>query len=150
LKMMGNLKKAFNVCSYQILLRKLVKFGIKVTTLLWFKNYWSGRAQCVEINGIVEDQDEDALLFTLSIVHLFHHIFLAFTCKTFNKSVPFQPLSISLLYLVTSVVSLCEHHTTFFRLQYGRGSTFFLPPLSYCPHQWTIFIPLYHFYSMVI
>jgi hypothetical protein len=46
-----DLKKSFNVCSFQILLRKLVKFGIKGTTLLWFKNYLSGRTQCVDING---------------------------------------------------------------------------------------------------
>jgi hypothetical protein len=41
------------------------------------------------------------------------YLFLACTCKTFNKSVPFQPLSTSLLHLVTSDVSLCEHHATF-------------------------------------
>jgi Reverse transcriptase (RNA-dependent DNA polymerase) len=46
-----DLKKAFDVCSHQILLRKLEKFGIMGTALLWFKNYLSGRSQCVDING---------------------------------------------------------------------------------------------------
>jgi Reverse transcriptase (RNA-dependent DNA polymerase) len=47
-----DLKKAFDVCSHDILLKKLEKaFGIKGTTLLWFKNYLSNRTQVVDING---------------------------------------------------------------------------------------------------
>jgi hypothetical protein len=47
-----DLKKAFDVCSHEILLKKLEKgFGIKNTTLLWFKNYLSNRTQVVDIHG---------------------------------------------------------------------------------------------------
>jgi hypothetical protein len=47
-----DLKKAFDVCSHEILLKKLEKgFGIKNTALLWFKNYLSNRTQIVDING---------------------------------------------------------------------------------------------------
>jgi hypothetical protein len=46
-----DLKKAFDVCSHNILLKKLEKMGISGTALLWFKNYLSGRSQIVEING---------------------------------------------------------------------------------------------------
>jgi hypothetical protein len=49
-----DLKKAFDVCSHAILLKKLEKgFGIKNTALLWFKKYLSNRTQVVDINGNV-------------------------------------------------------------------------------------------------
>jgi hypothetical protein len=51
-----DLKKAFDVCSHDILLKKLEKsFGIRGTALLWFKNYLSGRSQVVDINGSISN-----------------------------------------------------------------------------------------------
>jgi hypothetical protein len=46
-----DLKKAFDVCSHEILLRKLHKLGIKDSALSWFKSYLQGRQQRVDING---------------------------------------------------------------------------------------------------
>jgi hypothetical protein len=46
-----DLKKAFDVCSHAILIRKLDKLGIKNTALSWFKSYLEGRQQRVDING---------------------------------------------------------------------------------------------------
>jgi hypothetical protein len=39
-----DLKKAFDVCSHAILLKKLQKMGISGTTYNWFKNYLAGRS----------------------------------------------------------------------------------------------------------
>jgi hypothetical protein len=50
-----DLRKAFDVCSHQILLSKLEKMGITDTALMWFKNYLSGRSQQVDINGVLSD-----------------------------------------------------------------------------------------------
>jgi Reverse transcriptase (RNA-dependent DNA polymerase) len=48
------LKKAFDVCSHQILLKKLEKaFGVRGTALQWFSNYLSNRTQVVDINGSI-------------------------------------------------------------------------------------------------
>jgi hypothetical protein len=46
-----DLKKAFDVCSHEILLKKLEKMGIRGISYAWFKNYLSGRTQFVDING---------------------------------------------------------------------------------------------------
>jgi hypothetical protein len=46
-----DLKKAFDTVQHDILLKKLVKFGINGNFLDWFKSYLSGRKQCVDING---------------------------------------------------------------------------------------------------
>jgi hypothetical protein len=46
-----DLKKAFDVCSHDILLMKLSKMGITGTALNWFKSYLSDRTQVVDING---------------------------------------------------------------------------------------------------
>ncbi len=46
-----DLRKAFDVCSHEILLKKLKKFGINGTTLGWFKSYLANRKQKVEVNG---------------------------------------------------------------------------------------------------
>ena len=46
-----DLKKAFDVCSHEILLEKLKTFGVKNTALKWFTSYLSNRMQCVDING---------------------------------------------------------------------------------------------------
>ena len=44
-----DLKKAFDVCSHEILLMKLSKIGIRGVE--WFKSYLSERTQYVDING---------------------------------------------------------------------------------------------------
>jgi hypothetical protein len=46
-----DLKKAFDVCSHSILLKKLKKMGLNGTTHKWFSDYLSARSQKVEING---------------------------------------------------------------------------------------------------
>jgi hypothetical protein len=46
-----DLKKAFDVCSHDILLMKLSRMGIVGPALEWFKSYLSDRSQVVEING---------------------------------------------------------------------------------------------------
>ena len=46
-----DLKKAFDVCSHSILLKKLKKFGIEGTALNWFSSYLSNRKQKVDINS---------------------------------------------------------------------------------------------------
>jgi hypothetical protein len=46
-----DLKKAFDVCSHDILLMKLSKMGIAGSALNWFKSYLSERSQIVDING---------------------------------------------------------------------------------------------------
>jgi hypothetical protein len=55
-----DLKKAFDVCSHSILLKKLAKMGITGVTHRWFSDYLSGRSQKVEINGkLSESQNLD-------------------------------------------------------------------------------------------
>jgi sarcosine oxidase/L-pipecolate oxidase len=46
-----DLKKAFDVCSHDILLMKLSKMGVTGTALNWFRSYLSNRTQIVDING---------------------------------------------------------------------------------------------------
>ena len=44
-----DLKKAFDVCSHDILLKKLQKMGVREDAHAWFTSYLSGREQCVDI-----------------------------------------------------------------------------------------------------
>jgi len=53
-----DLKKAFDVCSHEILLMKLEKMGIKGVALQWFKSYLAERTQCVDINGSLSDEKD--------------------------------------------------------------------------------------------
>ena len=46
-----DLRKAFDVCSHEILLMKLEKLGVTGTALKWFKSYLYNRSQQVDING---------------------------------------------------------------------------------------------------
>ncbi len=46
-----DLKKAFDVCSHEILLKKLKKMGINGIAHRWFTSYLQGRSQCVDIEG---------------------------------------------------------------------------------------------------
>ena len=48
-----DLKKAFDVCSHDILLMKLNKMGITGIAYEWFKSYLSDRSQVVDINGSI-------------------------------------------------------------------------------------------------
>ena len=50
-----DLKKAFDVCSHDILLMKLNKMGVNGVALEWFRSYLSDRQQCVDINGNLSD-----------------------------------------------------------------------------------------------
>jgi hypothetical protein len=50
-----DLRKAFDVCSHEILLKKLKKMGIQDTAHKWFTSYLSNRAQCVDISGNFSD-----------------------------------------------------------------------------------------------
>jgi hypothetical protein len=50
-----DLKKAFDVVSHKILLKKLSKMGVTGTSLNWFKSYLKGRTQKVDINGYISD-----------------------------------------------------------------------------------------------
>jgi hypothetical protein len=50
-----DLRKAFDVCSHEILLAKLERMGIQGTALEWFKNYLSERTMVVDINGSFSD-----------------------------------------------------------------------------------------------
>jgi hypothetical protein len=59
-----DLKKAFDVCSHSILLKKLEKMGVRGTSLTWFKNYLSGRTQYVDINGT----KSEALSLEISVI----------------------------------------------------------------------------------
>ena len=53
-----DLKKAFDVCSHDILLKKLQKMGIKDSAYQWFKSYLQGRSQCVDISNNFSDFSE--------------------------------------------------------------------------------------------
>ena len=46
-----DLRKAFDVCSHEILLTKLKYMGIKGIALKWFESYLNNRTQFVEVNG---------------------------------------------------------------------------------------------------
>ena len=59
-----DLKKAFDVCSHEILLKKIQKMGIRGTAYNWFKNYLAGRTQFVDING----NKSDPLAINISVI----------------------------------------------------------------------------------
>jgi len=48
-----DLKRAFEVVDREILIKKLVGFGIKETVLEWFKSYLVNQTQRVKFNGIL-------------------------------------------------------------------------------------------------
>ncbi len=59
-----DLRKAFDVCNHEILLKKLEKMGIRGTAYAWFKNYLAGRSQFVDISG----KNLDALSIEISVI----------------------------------------------------------------------------------
>ncbi len=56
-----DLKKAFDVCSHEILFKKLQRMGVVDTAHEWFKIYLEGRSQCVDIGGTLSDFMELAI-----------------------------------------------------------------------------------------
>jgi hypothetical protein len=60
-----DLKKAFDVCSHDILLKKLAKFGVNGVERDWFESYLSDRGQRVEIDGSLSDP---VILSDLSVI----------------------------------------------------------------------------------
>jgi retron-type reverse transcriptase len=50
-----DLKKAFDVCSHEILLKKMKKFGVDNLALRWFESYLSDRIQVVDIDGVLSE-----------------------------------------------------------------------------------------------
>ena len=59
-----DLRKAFDVCSHKILLKKLKSLGVHGIALKWFESYLSNRLQCVEIDGILSDEK----CFNISVI----------------------------------------------------------------------------------
>jgi len=47
-----DLRKAFDTCNFDILLKKLYKIGIRGLELQWFENYLKNRQQFVYLNGV--------------------------------------------------------------------------------------------------
>ena len=60
-----DLKKAFDVCSHDVLLKKLDNIGVRGMTLNWFASYLQNRKQLVEVDGHASDP---MLLAALSII----------------------------------------------------------------------------------
>jgi hypothetical protein len=56
-----DLKKAFDVCSHEILLKKISKMGITGVAYTWFNSHLSGRSQCVDISNNYSDFIELAI-----------------------------------------------------------------------------------------
>jgi len=56
-----DLKKAFDVCSHEILLKKLAKMGIQENAHRWFVSYLADRSQCVDIGGTFSTFQELAI-----------------------------------------------------------------------------------------
>jgi hypothetical protein len=50
-----DLKKAFDVCSHDILLKKFKKYGI-LDNKQWFASSLASRVQRVDVNGILSDE----------------------------------------------------------------------------------------------
>ena len=46
-----DLEKAFDLISYDILLKKLEYYGFDQNVLCWLKDYFNGREQCTSVNG---------------------------------------------------------------------------------------------------
>jgi hypothetical protein len=59
-----DLRKAFDVCSHKILLKKLQNLGISGVNLKWFKSYLANRLQRVDIKGTLSDEK----CFNISVI----------------------------------------------------------------------------------
>ena len=51
-----DLKKAFDTVNHEILLRKLHMYGLDRASVLWFKDYLSGRRQHTKVNGTISGE----------------------------------------------------------------------------------------------
>ena len=51
-----DLRKAFDTCNIDILIKKLNHYGFRGTSLKWFKNYLTGRKQYVELEGFKSNE----------------------------------------------------------------------------------------------
>jgi hypothetical protein len=78
-----DLKKAFDTVQHDILLKKLVKFGVRGIALNWFKSYLSNRTQCVDINGVLSDF-KDILMSVFQGSALGPILFLCFINDIYN------------------------------------------------------------------
>ena len=47
-----DLKKAFDTVDYELLLKKLHRYGVDLNTLCWLESYLRNRQQVVDIDGI--------------------------------------------------------------------------------------------------
>ena len=56
-------KKAFDTVNHDIILQELEHYGIRGTSLSWFKSYLSERKQFVHLNGI----DSEAKIITCGV-----------------------------------------------------------------------------------
>jgi hypothetical protein len=59
-----DLKKAFDVCSHEILLKKLKKYGITGVAHQWFSSYLKNRVQKIDINGNLSAEQ----IFNISVI----------------------------------------------------------------------------------
>jgi hypothetical protein len=85
-----DLKKAFDVCSHDILLTKLSKLGIKNKELDWFKSYLENRRQKVEIKNTRSTEEiinisvlQGTILGPILFLCYINDIFMLLTCLCF-------------------------------------------------------------------
>ncbi len=53
-----DLAKAFDTINHEILIRKLLKYGIQDNSISWFKSYLANRYQQVKYNGVMSEKSQ--------------------------------------------------------------------------------------------